>query len=247
MGKSAFGPGLKAGGPNYVVQFMHFSEEQLPAPGADEEALSNAFLERLTHIVIGQTDQPEHERSQLLAALVSYDHWWRKEFSAEHDHFLLLGQDNLRRYLPIPSIRVRLTRHDSWFEIVARVAAATLASRHVVVSIEPDRDSHPMWLWEDMLPGWQTCFEVIEETDAELAGAIRNQQCDRVRYAHASRVPTEVRRAANAANVFLADSPVLAEGRIELLWYVREQSVSFDYHRYGNLGVRSVERRAEPL
>jgi RHH-type proline utilization regulon transcriptional repressor/proline dehydrogenase/delta 1-pyrroline-5-carboxylate dehydrogenase len=32
-----------------------------------------------------------------------------------------------------------------------------------------------------------------------------------------------------------------------LLWYVREQSVSFDYHRYGNLGVRSGEARAEPL
>ena len=26
MGKSAFGPGLKAGGPNYVAQFMDFTE-----------------------------------------------------------------------------------------------------------------------------------------------------------------------------------------------------------------------------
>ena len=37
----------------------------------------------------------------------------------------------------------------------------------------------------------------------------------------------------------------LAEGRVELLWYVQEQSVSFDYHRYGNLGVRAGEPRAE--
>jgi RHH-type proline utilization regulon transcriptional repressor/proline dehydrogenase/delta 1-pyrroline-5-carboxylate dehydrogenase len=56
----------------------------------------------------------------------------------------------------------------------------------------------------------------------------------------------EVRRAAHEANVFIADAPVLAEGRIELLWYLREQSVSFDYHRYGNLGPRSGEARAEP-
>jgi RHH-type proline utilization regulon transcriptional repressor/proline dehydrogenase/delta 1-pyrroline-5-carboxylate dehydrogenase len=37
--------------------------------------------------------------------------------------------------------------------------------------------------------------------------------------------------------------PVVAAGRIELLWYLREQSISFDYHRYGNLGRRAGELR----
>jgi RHH-type proline utilization regulon transcriptional repressor/proline dehydrogenase/delta 1-pyrroline-5-carboxylate dehydrogenase len=31
------------------------------------------------------------------------------------------------------------------------------------------------------------------------------------------------------------------------LWYVREQSISTDYHRYGNLGMRADEVRAEVL
>ncbi len=35
------------------------------------------------------------------------------------------------------------------------------------------------------------------------------------------------------------------EGRLELLWYVREQSISTDYHRYGNLGIRADEARAQ--
>ncbi|MBC8326461.1 MAG: hypothetical protein H8E27_12630 [Verrucomicrobia subdivision 3 bacterium] len=39
-------------------------------------------------------------------------------------------------------------------------------------------------------------------------------------------------------------TPVLAEGRLELLWYVEEQSLSHDYHRYGNLGARGNEKRA---
>ena len=39
---------------------------------------------------------------------------------------------------------------------------------------------------------------------------------------------------------------VVSAGRVELLWYVREQSVSHAYHRYGNLGARGGERRAEP-
>jgi RHH-type transcriptional regulator, proline utilization regulon repressor / proline dehydrogenase / delta 1-pyrroline-5-carboxylate dehydrogenase len=37
---------------------------------------------------------------------------------------------------------------------------------------------------------------------------------------------------------------VSAEGRLEMLWYLREQSISIDYHRYGNLGVRAGENRA---
>ena len=40
---------------------------------------------------------------------------------------------------------------------------------------------------------------------------------------------------------------ILAVGRIELLWYLSEQSLSIDYHRYGNLGDRAAEnRRAVP-
>ncbi len=39
----------------------------------------------------------------------------------------------------------------------------------------------------------------------------------------------------------------LVEGRVELLWYVQEQCISFDYHRYGNLGPRSGEERAAVL
>jgi len=35
--------------------------------------------------------------------------------------------------------------------------------------------------------------------------------------------------------VHIADAPVLAAGRLELLHYVREQSVCIEYHRYGQI------------
>lgn len=38
-----------------------------------------------------------------------------------------------------------------------------------------------------------------------------------------------------------------ADGRTELMWYQREQSTSFDYHRIGMLGDRGEETRAETL
>jgi RHH-type proline utilization regulon transcriptional repressor/proline dehydrogenase/delta 1-pyrroline-5-carboxylate dehydrogenase len=51
--------------------------------------------------------------------------------------------------------------------------------------------------------------------------------------------------AGNLANGCVVSVPVSAEGRLELLWYLREQSISTDYHRYGNLGARADEARAE--
>jgi RHH-type proline utilization regulon transcriptional repressor/proline dehydrogenase/delta 1-pyrroline-5-carboxylate dehydrogenase len=44
-----------------------------------------------------------------------------------------------------------------------------------------------------------------------------------------------VRRAANAAGVAVIDAPPLANGRLELRYYLREQAVSQTVHRYGNL------------
>jgi RHH-type proline utilization regulon transcriptional repressor/proline dehydrogenase/delta 1-pyrroline-5-carboxylate dehydrogenase len=53
--------------------------------------------------------------------------------------------------------------------------------------------------------------------------------------------------AAAESFVTVIATPVSAEGRRELLWYVHEQSISTDYHRYGNLGVRANEPRAAVL
>lgn len=209
MGKSAFGPGLKAGGPNYVAQFMNF----VPLRNAD-------FGMRIDE------------------ALRWYAAAWNDEFSKEHDHFQLIGQDNVRRYLPVQEMRVRIDAKDTAFEIFARVAAARTAGCRITVSLPPGFESETARRLHEATEDWAGAIEFIEESDAELAGAISQHETDRVRYAAADRVPEVVRRAAAEAQIYIADAPVLAEGRVELLWYVQEQSVSFDYHRYGNLGGR---------
>ena len=48
------------------------------------------------------------------------------------------------------------------------------------------------------------------------------------------------RAAANGAGVAVIDAPVLANGRLELRWYLREQAVSRTLHRYGNVTEPSV-------
>jgi RHH-type proline utilization regulon transcriptional repressor/proline dehydrogenase/delta 1-pyrroline-5-carboxylate dehydrogenase len=46
--------------------------------------------------------------------------------------------------------------------------------------------------------------------------------------------------AAATTGFYIARSPVLMEGRIEMLHYIVNQSICDDYHRYGNLGDRAL-------
>ena len=241
MGKSAFGPGLKAGGPNYVAQFMAFKEtipETAAAPAPDSP------LSRLLGAVKGYDTMNVTENTRLVAAFASYERNWAGEFSCEHDHFRLIGQDNVRRYLPVRELRIRIHADDTPFDLLARVAAARAAGCRITVSTPQGFESKYLTRLHEATEAWAATIEFIEESDVTLADAITRRETDRVRYASADRVPEVVRRAAAETQIFIADAPVLAEGRIELLWYVREQSVSLDYHRYGNLGIRAAESRA---
>ena len=249
FGKSVFGPGMKAGGPNYVAQFMDFAEAGEPVPM--EGTLSRPTLKELcdglhAHALdLGEDGAAVAER--VLAAALSYERSHREEFGKAHDHFQLVGQDNIRRYLPFGYVRIRVHPEDSAFDIFARVCAAHTAGSKVTMSLPPNLNSQAVSLLEDLTHSWAGRIEFVEETDERLAQAIRGHQADRVRYAAPGRVPLDVLKAASETGVCVASQPVRSEGRLELLWYLQEQSLSIDYHRYGNLGKRAAEPRAPVL
>jgi RHH-type proline utilization regulon transcriptional repressor/proline dehydrogenase/delta 1-pyrroline-5-carboxylate dehydrogenase len=126
-------------------------------------------------------------------------------------------------------------------------SAARLAGCRVVVSSTPGAAGRTVALLHELTEPWAGAIELLDETDDELARALLAGHVERVRYAGADRVPAAVRGAAAAKGSYVADAPVLLEGRVELLWYLREQSLSADYHRYGNLGARAEEARTPPL
>jgi RHH-type proline utilization regulon transcriptional repressor/proline dehydrogenase/delta 1-pyrroline-5-carboxylate dehydrogenase len=218
MGLSAFGPGIKAGGPNYVAQLMDFEET------TDSQARPSIGLDR--------RDEPASPQRLLAAlakrvpsiesALRSYTQQAHDEFHAEHDHVRLLGQDNLRRYRPIERLCICLHADDTEHEIAARLGAAIAIGCKVSITGPGAED-------------WSEFAETVSEPNVN--------QFDRLRYAARDRVPEAIRRAAHEACIYIADTPVLSEGRLELLWYAEEQSLSHDYHRYGNLGARVDELR----
>ncbi|MGI9428983.1 MAG: proline dehydrogenase family protein [Bythopirellula sp.] len=254
MGKSAVGPGIKAGGPNYVAQLMQFptssdrtnSRDRIDRQGDLGDTGLDDFCEALRATSAAREFDSE-EVEQIVAAAQSYEHWMAVEFEPRHDHFRLVGEDNYHRYLPIREMRVRYDLQDTLFELLARVIASRTAGCHTVVSYASNDADTAIELLEELTVEWAAKIEFVHETDEQLAEVVRAYQRGRVRFAGADRVPSGIRAVAAQRGVYLADKPVTASGRVELLWYFQEQSLSQVYHRYGNLGKRSDENRAVVL
>ncbi len=143
------------------------------------------------------------------AASASDDAAWRQEFGVEHDPSGLFCESNTFRYRPLPRLALR-AEADAAPRDVARVRAA--AARCGVPLVE----SH-----------------AADETADAFAARLSSLDVDRVRVV--GTCCPRLRATANETGVHIADAPVTADGRIELLHYLREQAVTCTLHRYGNL------------
>ncbi len=256
-GKSAFGPGIKAGGPNYVVPLMKFAtvtdsavdcELETELTSAPELEPLSIFYQQLHSSQNRAAEElrahlSDSEWQLLTEAILDYDRFATSEIREIHDTLRLLGQDNFRRYLPMSHIRIRVDETDQWLDIFLRAVAVVAVGGRATISYATGVHERAIEGLEKLTEEWAGNMEFLEETDAELAQAIRRGQVDRVRYTSPAKVPSIVRRAAEDRFIYVADTPVCPFGRIELLWYVREQSLCIDTHRYGNLGFRAGEER----
>ena len=244
MGKSNVGPGLKAGGPNYVAQLMQF--QAAPPGSASDGAKAEGPLANLLNS-LAETQSPT-ELATLATAIASYEQAYGEKFSQQHDPCRLIGEDNHHRYLPAASVRVRVAEGDSLLDTALRIAAARVVGSRVIVSEPPDAHPSPLVkLIDNATHDWAGQIEFVAETDEQLAAELGGDASERLWYAHAERVPNTIRTAAAERLFWIADSPPTGVGRIDLLWLVREQTISSVYHRYGNLGTRSDEPRSPVL
>jgi RHH-type transcriptional regulator, proline utilization regulon repressor / proline dehydrogenase / delta 1-pyrroline-5-carboxylate dehydrogenase len=241
MGKSAIGAGIKAGGPNYTAQFMNFKDISYPETGAiiADHALLRLAREWSLKLSWGELSRIKEDIYKTIRAIKSYLYNAEREFLTEKDYFHLRGQDNIVRYLPAGRVAVRLHEEDTLFDILARIAAAKIAGCDPVVSIPSEMNN----MQTSFLAGtdgkaFLQNTPVVRQTDSELAGMIGNIQ--RIRYAAPERVPPVIFKEAAKRGFYISRAKVVMEGRIELLHYFLEQSICDNYHRYGNLGERSI-------
>jgi RHH-type proline utilization regulon transcriptional repressor/proline dehydrogenase/delta 1-pyrroline-5-carboxylate dehydrogenase len=239
MGKSALGPGIKAGSPDYVSQFMEFEEHGYPQTGVIDWETDLLWLANDWEVMLrwGAFGTHSKDISKTIFAIRSYIFQVEQKFGRREDYFHLRGQENILQYLPIKNMVIRLHTDDTLFEMLARIAAARVAKCNPVVSLPEDLNNEVT----DFLKGRYgkellKNVEVVIQSDKQLLGSLLD--IDRIRYAARDRVPEAVFQGAARTGFYIARSPVYMEGRLELLQYFRQQSICNNYHRYGNLGER---------
>ena len=229
---SSFGHGAKAGGPNYVHQFAHPQEVALP----QEKAPVSAAVENLSHLI--QKLSLSTEQLGIWYASISNYAFWGHRFKHDHDPSRILGQDNLFQYRSYMGICLRIQPTDEPLDILRTLAAALTCETPIQVSYTKGKT--PLVVsdqWKHLMP----LFRIVEESEDHFLQRVQAGAFKRIRLLSP---PTQaLQQAASESFCHVDFAPVLTNGRFELLHYLREVAISFDYHRYGNLGVREGEVR----
>lgn len=233
--KSSFGNGAKAGGPNYLLQFMHITQKEIPK----ERASVNPWINKLATFT-ENFDFTAEELGIWHASVGNYAFWWQR-LKKDYDPTKVLGQDNFQRYLKRKKIVIRIYPQDKPLDYLRLFAAALTTETPVEVSFKKtDKSFPPAGNWQLHLP----IFNVRIESEQEFVDRVKSGGVQRVRMI--TKPSDALILASSYSACYIDHSPVLANGRIELLHYLREVSISMDYHRYGNLGLRENEIR-KPL
>ncbi|MBE0492423.1 MAG: bifunctional proline dehydrogenase/L-glutamate gamma-semialdehyde dehydrogenase [Sulfurospirillum sp.] len=241
MGKSAIGAGRKVGIYNYITQFMDFEEVALPKVAKLREhplvSLVQSWKEgvgRGLHVGF------EDVFGRLEISTLSYLENFEQEFGVDHDYFKLRGEDNIFRYLPLNKVALRVVAEDTLFDVLARIFAAKVAGVSLHVSIEASlENSVASFLFENKESILDADDTLVRENEIDFANAI--ESVDRILFCDIAHVSEYIFEAANKASKFIVRAKPMMEGRLELLNYFQEQSISHSYHRYGNIGIRGLK------
>lgn len=236
---SSFGPGAKAGGPGYVLELARASDGAPPPHGAPPSAPCARLLEAL-----GGALDPALAR-ELEEAASAYESSFERWFGRTHDPSGVLGQENVFRYLPHPSVAIAaFAGHEPRALALALLAATTCAGEARLLLVEGARSE----LSEHLERSGLESLRLERASEAELGARLASGELTRVRAVGAP--SAAVCEAAAASGGHLEVGEVLRAPRAELPRYLLEQSVSIESHRFGallpSLGLGGAASRRAP-
>ncbi|MCS7471094.1 proline dehydrogenase family protein [Stieleria sp. ICT_E10.1] len=250
IGSSGYGPGAKAGGPHYVLPLMRLENTDSTKSNEDHDAAEKPPTTTETTSVddaleaIGELDEDVIDIDRATRFATSAKRAAGQLIGTMHDHVRLVGQDNWRRYLPVGQLRVRLQENETADDLAVSMLAAAAAKCPVTYSLcnessdlVPVLESISEHLIDNAVSSWRC--EWVQESDEALAEEISDGRVDRLRVLTATKqLPMLLHDACRQAFISIIAEPVVDDAEIEMLRYLNEQSISHDYHRYGNLGRR---------
>ncbi len=212
---SSFGPGAKAGGPNYCLLFGTWSNHGLPQVGAKPSAAVSGLLQKLVGAL--------PDAAEILKAAASSDAAaWQNEFGCDHDPSGLTCESNIFRYRPFARSLVRLDEGTSDAGLARILLSAATAGVELDISLSQARP-------------FLSSVGVGATVESQASFEKRLRATKGWQGLRAPTADASLKAAAIDAGIRLVDQPVLWNGRVEMLWLLREQSVSETLHRYGNI------------
>ena len=206
--RSSFGPGAKAGGPNYVAQFGRWRD-------ASEPQFRSGLSQNVAELLENIGDE------SLVPAAESDAFWMKREFGIDHDPSGLLCERNVFRYRPVPRVLLRATTERA----LARMAlAASVAGCEIELSVDA---SAPR-------PSWASRFPVWMESEDQLADRLRAGRHG-IGLLRCDQVGAKLVDSALDEGIRLVSGPPVMNGRVEMTACFYEQSVSETLHRHGSV------------
>ena len=243
--KSAVGFGRKAGGYNYVTQFVNIKPRLDSKPKADSTPGGSVFEDRFQHFVSTRMRGHEYEArlNSLLDSVRSYSYYNEVEFMQTRDEANIRGEDNLFYYKPVGSVIYRICQEDSLEDILRIIAACEIVNTRLTLSIKATQISPDLeFVLENVkILGLQN-LSVDHESEEEFIK--RAGSYGLIRYLGSldsnSQICQRLIKNGDANGKLIANHRPHHNGYFELLYYHTERSASIAYHRYGNLGRRSL-------
>ena len=239
--RSSIGPGAKVGGPNYLLGLNNWTDDPVSLP-AITDIWADELFQALTPII-------EDDDAAWVQAAVAHDAQAVETFIGQRDVSDLQVEINALRYRPVPvairaanitsatlaqtvrvafgGIRVQqavATGHGTGVLPTNVVSLPTTAPRQLT---EVFTDTNVQVVFEDTNTWIQRASRLADTDPAQGTGRIRligpEEQTD------------TITATAHSPETALYTQPVTSAGRLEMLPFLREQSVTMPAHRFGTL------------
>lgn len=205
--QSSVGLGSKAGGPNYLMLFGHYTDDPSTLPGATDS------------------------RQSLELAKADDERWLAREFGAAKDHTGLHSEANIFRYRPRP-VTLRVISTTTVFDLERSLHAAKSVGSTVQLSIAEDVASEVKIAATNAGVAARTESATVF-ADMVAQGRYDDSVGARIRVL-GPQEPELLAATAPRPEVAVIDEPVTSSAKVEMRYYVQEQAVSMTLHRFGN-------------
>jgi len=235
--RSTVGTSAKAGGPNYLVALGGWDAIEREARA---DILLPGISDRVASVIKKAQGGLDFEAfDRVRRAAQSDEAAWASEYGVSRDASNLGLERNVLRYRPVP-VTIRLSEGAPLGHLVRLIAAATRAGAPIEISSAVTLPTALVqWFSHRDVLGREDSRmkvgDVAVEPDAAWLGRARQGGITTSRVRLVGGDPVTLAHALDGSvDIAVYHGAVTTSGRIELLPFLHEQSVSITAHRFGN-------------